>query len=90
MKQSYNIYLAQKIYNNSILLKKQLEVATDNQQTPPEVKGCLNAIRFGIIEVFKDADELVKECNKIDGNHEREVKRLKDKIANLENEPKTP
>lgn len=77
--------LAQKIFNNAMLLKKQLDVATDNPQTPPEVKGCLTAIRFGIIEVLRDADKLVEECNIIINDHEREVKRLKAKIAKLEN-----
>lgn len=81
--------LAQKIYNNAMLLKKQLDVATDNPKTPPEVKGCLTAIRFGIIEVLKDADKLVEECNKIINDHEREVKRLKNKIAKLENNQTT-
>lgn len=82
--------LAQKIFNNALLLKKQLEIAEDNPQTPPEVKGCMTAIRFGIIEVLKDADKLVEECNKIINDHEREVKRLKNKIAKLENKPQTP
>ena len=81
--------LAQKIFNNALLLKKQLEIAEDNPQTPPEVKGCLTAIRFGIIEVLKDADKLVEECNKIINDHEREVKRLKAKIAKLENNQTT-
>ena len=81
--------LAQKIFNNALLLKKQLEIAEDNPQTPPEVKGCLTAIRFGIIEVLKDADKLVEECNKIINDHEREVKRLKNKIAKLENNQTT-
>ena len=84
------MYLAQKIFNNALLLKKQLEIAEDNPQTPQDVKGCLTAIRVGINEVLRDADTLVEECKRIDGNHEREVKRLKDKIANLENEPQTP
>ena len=81
--------LAQKIFDNALLLKKQLEIAEDNPQTPPEVKGCLTAIRFGIIEVLKDADKLVEECNKIINDHEREVKRLKAKIAKLENNQTT-
>ena len=83
------MYLAQKIFNNAMLLKNQLDIATDNPQTPPEVKGCLSAIRFGIIEVLKDADKLVEEYDRIGGNHEREVKRLKEKIAKLENNQTT-
>lgn len=82
--------LAQKIFNNALLLRKQLEIAEDNPQTPQDVKGCLTAIHVGIIEVIRDADELVEECNKIINYHEREVKRLKDKIEKLENKPQTP
>ena len=81
--------LAQKIFNNALLLKKQLEIAEDNPQTPQDVKGCLTAIRVGIIEVLRDADKLVEECNSIEGYHEREVKRLKNKIAKLENNQTT-
>jgi len=81
--------LAQKIFNNALLLKKQLEIAEDNPQTSQDVKGCLTAIRVGIIEVLKDADKLVEECNKIINDHEREVKRLKAKIAKLENNQTT-
>ena len=81
--------LAQKIFNNAILLKKQLDVATDNPQTPPEVKGCLTAIRFGIIEVLKDSENLITSFNSIINDHEREVKRLKNKIAKLENNQTT-
>lgn len=81
--------LAQKIFNNGMLLKTQLEIAENNQQTPQDVKGCLTAIHVGIIEILKDADKLVEEFNKIDGNHEREVKRLKAKIAKLENKNQT-
>ena len=77
--------LAQKIFNNALLLKRQLEIAEDNPQTPQDVKGCLNAIHVGIIEVLKDADHLVEDCNRINDSHEREVKRLKAKIAKLEN-----
>ena len=83
------MYLAQKIFSNAMLLKKQLEMAEDNNQMPQDVKGCLFAIRVGITEVLRDADKLVEECNRIDGNREREVKRLKEKIAKLENKPKT-
>jgi hypothetical protein len=81
--------LAQKIFNNALLLKRQLETAEDHPQTPQEVKGCLTAIRIGIIEVLRDADKLVEEYNRIDGNHEREVKRLKAKIVKLENNQTT-
>lgn len=81
--------LAQKIFNNSLLLKMQLETAEDHPQTPQEVKGCLTAIRIGIIEVLKDADHLVEDCNRINDSHEREVKRLKAKIAKLENNQTT-
>jgi len=81
--------LAQKIFNNALLLKRQLEIAEDNPQTPQDVKGCLNAIHVGIIEVLKDADKLVEECNKTNDYHEREVKRLKAKIAKLENNQTT-
>ena len=81
--------LAQKIFNNAMLLKKQLEIAEENPQTPQDVKGCLTAIRVGIIEVLRDADKLVEEYNRIYCNHEREVKRLKAKIAKLENNQTT-
>ena len=81
--------LAQKIFNNAMLLKKQLEIAEESPKTPQDVKGCLTAIRIGIIEVLIDADKLVEECNRIDGSHEREVKRLKAKIAKLENNQTT-
>lgn len=82
--------LAQKIFNNGMLLKTQLEIAEENPQTPQDVKGCLTAIHVGIIEILKDADKLVEEYNSIAGNHEREVKRLKAKIAKLENKNQTP
>ena len=82
--------LAQKIFNNALLLKKQLEIAEDNPQTPQDVKGCLTAIRVGIIEVLRDAEGLVIDCNHIINDHEREVKRLKAKISKLENKPQTP
>ena len=81
--------LAQKIFNNAMLLKKQLDVATDNPQTPPEVKGCLTAIRFGIIEVLRDSENMVTSFDRIINDHEREVKRLKAKIAKLENNQTT-
>lgn len=81
--------LAQKIFSNVLLLKKQFEMAEENPQTPQDVKGCLTAIRVGIIEVLRDADKLVEECNRIEGCHEREVKRLKDKISKLENNQTT-
>lgn len=77
--------LAQKIFNNALLLKKQLEIAENNPQTPQDVKGCLNAIRVGIIEVLRDSENLITSFNSIINDHEREVKRLKAKIAKLEN-----
>ena len=79
---------AGKIYNNALLLKKQLEIAEDNPQTPQDVKGCLYAIRVGIIEVIRDADEVIEHYKCIIDAHEREVKRLKTKIAKLENDKK--
>ena len=82
--------LAQKIFNNALLLKKQLEIAEDNPQTPQDVKGCLSAIRVGIIEVLRDSENLVTSFDHIINDHEREVKRLKNKIAKLENKPQTP
>ena len=81
--------LAQKIFNNALLLKKQLEIVEDNPQTPPEVKGCLTAIRFGIIEVLRDSENMVTSFDRIINDHEREVKRLKNKIAKLENNQTT-
>lgn len=77
--------LAQKIFNNSLLLKKQLDVAEENPKTPQDVKGCLTAIRVGINEVLIDADILIQEYNRIANAHEREIKRLKAKITKLEN-----
>lgn len=81
--------LAQKIFNNAMLLKTQLEIAEDNPQTPQDVKGCLTTIHVGLIEVLKDADKLTEEYNRIANAHEREVKRLKAKIAKLENNQTT-
>ena len=82
--------LAQKIFNNALLLKKQFEIAKQNPQTPQDVRGSIETIEVGIVEILRDADKLVEECNSIEGYHEREIKRLKDKIAKLENKPKTP
>ena len=81
--------LAQKIFNNALLLKKQLEIAEDNPQTPQDVKGCLTAIRVGIIEVLRDSENMVTSFDRIINDHEREVKRLKAKIAKLENNQTT-
>ena len=81
--------LAQKIFNNALLLKKQFEIAKQNTQTPQDVKGCLTAIHVGIIEVLRDAEQLILDYNHIASDHEREVKRLKAKIAKLENNQTT-
>ena len=80
---------ALKIYNNAMLLKKQLETAEGSPKTPQDVKGCLTAIHVGIVEVLRDAEKLVIDCNHIINDHEREVKRLKAKIAKLENNQTT-
>lgn len=81
---------ALKIFNNALLLKKQLETAEEKPQTPQDVKGCLNAIHVGIVEVLRDAEQLVIDCNHIINDHDREVKRLKAKISKLENKHQTP
>ena len=81
--------LAQKIFNNAMLLKKQLGVAEESPKTPQDVKGCLTAIRVGITEVLIDADKLIQEYNRIANAHERENKRLKARITKLENNQTT-
>jgi hypothetical protein len=82
--------LAQKIFNNALLLKKQFEIAKQNTQTPPDVRGSIETIEVGIVEILRDADNMVTSFNCIINDHEREVKRLKAKIAKLENKPQTP
>ena len=81
--------LAQKIFNNALLLKKQFEIAKQNPQTPPDVRGSIETIEVGIVEILRDADNLVTSFNCIINDHEREVKRLKAKIAKLENNQTT-
>ena len=81
--------LAQKIFNNAMLLKKQFEIAKQNTQTPPDVRGCIETIEVGIVEILRDADNMVTSFNCIIDDHEREVKRLKAKIAKLENNQTT-
>ena len=81
--------LAQKIFNNAMLLKKQFEIAKQNTQTPPDVRGSIETIEVGIVEILRDADNMVTSFNCIINDHEREVKRLKAKIAKLENNQTT-
>ena len=81
--------LAQKIFNNALLLKKQFEIAKQNPQTPPDVRGSIETIEVGIVEILRDADNMVTSFNCIINDHEREVKRLKAKIAKLENNQTT-
>ena len=81
--------LAQKIFNNAMLLKKQFEIAKQNPQTPPDVRGSIETIEVGIVEILRDADNMVTSFNCIINDHEREVKRLKNKIAKLENNQTT-
>ena len=81
--------LAQKIFNNALLLKKQFEIAKQNTQTPPDVRGSIETIEVGIVEILRDADNMVTSFNCIINDHEREVKRLKAKIAKLENNQTT-
>ena len=81
--------LAQKIFNNAMLLKKQFEIAKQNPQTPPDVRGSIETIEVGIVEILRDADNMVTSFNCIINDHEREVKRLKAKIAKLENNQTT-
>ena len=81
--------LAQKIFNNALLLKKQFEIAKQNPQTPPDVRGSIETIEVGIVEILRDADNMVTSFNCIINDYERDIKRLKNKIAKLENNQTT-
>ena len=72
------------IFDRVCILNKQLAAAKDNQLTPPKVKGILEAMEISMKEVARMALDLHDFANKMRDDHEREIKRLKSRIAKLE------
>lgn len=78
------------ILDKATLLKKQLYLAKDSQNIPQDVKGILAAIDVGLAEIGRDALDLHDWIRNLQMDYERDIKRLKNRIAKLENKHQTP
>jgi hypothetical protein len=77
------------ILDKATLLKKQLNLAKDIKGVPQDARGILAAIDVGLSEIGRDALDLHDLITGMRNDYERDIKRLKNRIAKLENNQTT-
>ena len=85
---SFNLCDLDILSSKLLLLKKQLEVVQGNENTPPEIKGSIDAIMVGVVEVTRNSFDLSTEVKELWSQYNTETFRLREQIKKLRNQNK--
>lgn len=85
---SFNLCDLDILSSRLLLLKKQLEIVQQNEDTPPEVKGTIDAIMVGMVEVTKHSLDLSMDVRNLWSRYNVETFSLREKIKKLRNQNK--
>ena len=66
------------------LLKDQMQAVERRPDIPPEAKGMIKVVEVGLHKVWDETLNINREMDELQLQYERDIKKLKNRIAKLE------